>query len=77
MGCEGALLPWPLRTSLPKIYAFGSSAQAHQVNERNAVLLQRGHMAWQVAPRQDPAMYARVQRLHATYADILCVSLAC
>ena len=38
---------------------------AHQVDEANAVLLQRFKVAWQVAPCQDAAVHSRVQRLDA------------
>lgn len=61
----------------PRFYTLGKCAEAHQVDERNAVLLQRGNMTWQVAPRQNAAMYTRVQRLHTTYAPTTFVLVTC
>ena len=45
--------------------AEGVEVDHHHVNGRNAMLLDRRHVLRQVAPRQDAAVHARVQRLDA------------
>ena len=45
--------------------ARGMPRAPHHVDEADAVLLQRVHVARQVALRKDAAVHARVQRLHA------------
>jgi len=52
----------------PRTLSARRRAAPHQVNEADAVLVQGRHVAGQVAAREEAAVHAGVQRLHAACA---------